>query len=178
MELHKEPGRKTENRCRIWESRQTPPLQKASCGKLRRCPTRQDACQINHPHFKSFVDQFQRDSQQQLHQQVAHDVLYSAWRWRKEETLKQQWKSNRIAAGTWEQISTTTTVLKCCWSVCPGFPWCSGVWFSVFWQVSKRLRSWTVLGGRRRFGGGGLQPERRTAELRRRLWHDEQPHTN
>lgn len=40
-------------------------------------PTCQDACQVDHPHFKSFVDQFQRDSQQQLHQQVAHDVLHT-----------------------------------------------------------------------------------------------------
>lgn len=39
--------------------------------------TRQDACQVNHPHFESFVDQFQRDSQYQLHYQVAHDVLHT-----------------------------------------------------------------------------------------------------
>ncbi len=39
--------------------------------------TCQDACQVNHSHLKAFVDQFQRDAQQQLHHQVAHDVLHT-----------------------------------------------------------------------------------------------------
>lgn len=39
--------------------------------------TCQDACQVNHSHFEAFVDQFQRDAQQQLHHQVAHDVLHT-----------------------------------------------------------------------------------------------------
>ena len=39
--------------------------------------TCQDTCHVHHPHFKSFVHQFQRDSQQQLYQQVSHDVLHT-----------------------------------------------------------------------------------------------------
>ncbi len=39
--------------------------------------TSEDACQVNHSHFKSFVNQFQRDSKQQLHHQVAYNVLYT-----------------------------------------------------------------------------------------------------
>lgn len=39
--------------------------------------TCQDACQVNHSHFESLVHQLQRDAQQQLHQQVAHDVLHA-----------------------------------------------------------------------------------------------------
>lgn len=75
MELHKEPGRRTETGSDSGKSDQK--QQQHHVGEAA-APTRQDACQINHPHFKSFVDQFQRDSQQQLQQQVAHDVLYSA----------------------------------------------------------------------------------------------------
>lgn len=67
-------------------------------------PTRQDACQIHHPHFKAFVDQFQRDSQQQLHQQVAHDVLYSARGWRKKrqsETKRKTFKEPTTVFKSW-----------------------------------------------------------------------------
>lgn len=38
----------------------------------------QDAGQVNHSHFKAFVNQLQRDAQQQLHHQVAHDVLHTS----------------------------------------------------------------------------------------------------
>lgn len=40
-------------------------------------PTCQDACHVDHAHFKAFVDQLQRDAQQQLHHQVAQDVLHA-----------------------------------------------------------------------------------------------------
>lgn len=83
MELHKEPEGK-QGTVSYFESpgsskSEEKPFQPHLAGTAATL-TRQDACQINHPHFKSFVDQFQRDSQQQLHQQVAHDVLYSTLR--------------------------------------------------------------------------------------------------
>lgn len=36
-----------------------------------------DASKVNHSHFKPFMDQFQRDAQQQLHHQVAHNMLHT-----------------------------------------------------------------------------------------------------
>lgn len=42
----------------------------------REPPTCQDASKVNHSHFESLVDQLQRDSQQQLHHQVAQDVFH------------------------------------------------------------------------------------------------------
>lgn len=97
MELHKDPEGKMQNSAsqkqedrlrdylmlpmcvlRIWKScfvkRQR---QHAHMEDRREALTRQDTCQVNHPHFESFVDQFQRDSQYQLHYQVAHDVLHT-----------------------------------------------------------------------------------------------------
>lgn len=97
MELHKDPEGKMQNSAsqkqedqlqdslmlpmcvpRILEScflkRQR---QHAHMEDRRETLTRQDACHVNHPHFESFVDQFQRDSQYQLHDQVADDVLHT-----------------------------------------------------------------------------------------------------
>lgn len=58
--------------------------------------TRQDARHVNHPHFESFVDQFQRDSQYQLHDQVAHDVLHTVG-WTRQNTLNH----HRAVCKTW-----------------------------------------------------------------------------
>lgn len=72
MELHKEPAGKARNCLEGGKKKHFSHIQPETVATL----TCQDACQIHHPHFESFVDQFQRDSQQQLHQQVAHDVLH------------------------------------------------------------------------------------------------------
>lgn len=42
--------------------------------------TSQDAGQVDHSHLKPLVDQFQRDPHQQLHHQVAHNVLHTGHR--------------------------------------------------------------------------------------------------
>jgi len=47
--------------------------------------------QVNHSHFKSFVDQFQGDTQQQLHQQVPHNVLHTK---KAEVGIKYQFTNN------------------------------------------------------------------------------------
>ena len=43
------------------------------------CPTCQDASEVNHSHFKPFMDQLQWDTQQQLNHQVAYYVLHTGW---------------------------------------------------------------------------------------------------
>lgn len=97
MELHKDPEGKMQNSAsqkqedQLQDSLMLPmcvPRTLESCfikwqrhhahmEDRRETLTRQDACHVNHPHFESFVHQFQRDSKYQLHDQVAHDVLHT-----------------------------------------------------------------------------------------------------
>lgn len=118
MELHKDPEGKMQNSAsqkqedQLQDSLMLPmcvPRTLESCfikwqrhhahmEDRRETLTRQDACHVNHPHFESFVHQFQRDSQYQLHDQVAHDVLHTVGGWTRQNTLNH---NRAVSSKTW-----------------------------------------------------------------------------